>query len=58
MNKFIKLLIITTACIFLAACAANRNEYGVPKNQWEKISKNDQDLIKNSNQPMTFSEDA
>jgi len=57
MHKFGKLIIIMMACTFLVACAPQKNEYGVPVNQWDKISKQDQSLIKQSNQPMTFNKD-
>lgn len=56
MHKFGKLIVIMMACAFLAACAAQKNEYGVPVNQWQRISKQDQSLITQSNQPMTFNE--
>jgi hypothetical protein len=56
MRKLAKLIIMMVAFVFLAACAASRNEYGVPVEQWNKLSKHEQNLIKQSNQPMTFSE--
>jgi len=56
MHKLGKLIIIMMAFTFLAACAARRNEYGVPVEQWNKMPRHEQDLIKQSNQPMTFKE--
>lgn len=56
MKQVIKFLIIITAITFLTACASRRNEYGIPANQWGKVSKQEQDLIKQSNQPMTFND--
>jgi hypothetical protein len=57
MRKLGKLIIIMIAFTFLVACAARRNEYGVPVEQWNKMPKHEQDLIKQSNQHMTFNED-
>ena len=56
MHKFTKLIIILAACSFLAACAPERNQYGVPVKKWDKLSKHEQNLIKKSSQPMDFNE--
>lgn len=39
---------------FLVACAAKTNEYGVPIDQWQKLSKKEQQLIEQSYEPMQF----
>ena len=56
MRKISELLLIMVVFMFLTACSS-RNQYGVPKKQWEKASKSEQALIEQSNQPMKFAED-
>lgn len=55
MSKLSKLLFIVISFVFLAACATiQRNEYGIPIKDWQKLSKQEQHLIKQSYQPMQF----
>lgn len=56
MSKLSKLLFIIISFAFLVACATTRNKYGVPIDQWQKLSKQEQQLIKQSYKPMQFDE--
>jgi hypothetical protein len=55
MSKLNKLLIMIVSFAFLAACTTiQRNEYGIPIKDWQKLSKQEQQLIKQSYKPMQF----
>jgi len=57
MLKLAKLSIIIIGFAFLIACAAKRNEYGVPIDQWQKLPKKEQQLIKHSYEPIQFDDE-